>query len=544
MAIIRYRGIGASGVVKDYAPVDNANVLTIADNVRHVGSSIQTDYGLSAVPNLGGYWMIIPINYNITGNSGSIVQSVFWVAQKSAQVEYAPGKLYALDYVENTTFAYFNYPNYAEAPALTGVVIAGVPIIGGYRIPPLYSSDPDPASSAGSGMAPLPWDVATGSTWVSVHSGKGASAGVFRSYLNYALALSTIENDTHYPTRLRWSDSVLPGTVPQSWEDTRLDVDAGYKDFDDTPGEVLDCAPMGSVNVVYKDDSVWAQEYNSSPSVFSFRKLFSFGIYATNCVQEFDGRHFVITKNDIIVHDGASFKSVIDDRVRGWFDFSTYAIARHRFGWGMFTIKDAARNTIYVFGKDLDVNTRSCAFAYNYVTNTWTRRPMPDGMRALSAAISRPEYYSTIGYDLLVSCGGWNGDGTGPTDAQYVYRMNDSTTLANRAATVKMSNVPLSSDATGALRSDPWQEKKIHRLYPLLRNVSPSTAVITVTVSGRNDYADTSNTWAITSSVTASQLRWLNIDKVAREIDIQIDSTSATWELHGIDVDVDKVGRY
>ena len=539
MAIIRYRGIGSSGVVKDYSPVDNATVLTVADNVRFVGSSIQTDYGLSAIPAFGVYYFMMPVEHESTASSAVVTQHVYWLAQQDPTTVTSPGIISTLDTSANYSFQYFTYGR--ASTRLSGCVLSGIPIVGGTWVAPMYQASPTrDAAIAGSGMEVLPWDSSSGATWVSVFGGEGASAAVFRTYKNYCLALNTIENGTGYPRRLRWSDSVLPGTIPQSWEDTRLDVDAGYKDFDDTTGYIIDSLPLQEVNIIYKSDSVWLQEYNSSPSVFNFRKLFDFGVYDVNCVQEFNSKHLVITKNDIVIHDGTSYRSIIDNRVRDWFDFSDPATA-----WGMFTLKHAARNTIYVFGKDLDTNTRSCAFAYNYVTDSWTRRPLPTNMRARSAGASSRSLYPQTGADssdILVSCDHYAGT-SHPSYAQYTYRLNDISTMSNRVASLQISNAPLTSDGA-SLRSDPWQEKKVNKLYPLFRNVSPSSAVLTITVSGRNDYADTSNTWAITSSVTASQLRWLNIDKVAREIDIQIDSTSATWELHGIDVDVDKVGRY
>ena len=540
MAIIRYRGIGSSGVVKDYSPVDNATVLTVADNVRFVGSSVQADYGLSAFPSFGVYYFMMPVDYDVTATGlASVTQSVYWLAQQDPVNVTSPGTISAFDTSADYSFQYFSYG--MTGVKLSGCVLSGIPIVGGPRIAPMYRAAAGRGSTVvGGAMEVLPWDSSSGATWVSVFSGEGASAATFRTYKNYCLALNTIENNVGYPRRLRWSDSVLPGTVPQSWEDTRLDVDAGYKDFDETTGFIVDSLPLQDVNIIYKTDSVWAQEYNSSPSIFNFRKLFDFGVYDVNCIQEFNNQHFVVTKNDIVIHDGVSYRSIVDNRVRSWFDFSSPTTA-----WGMFTIKHQARNTIYVLGKDLDNNTRSCAFAYNYVTDSWTRRPLPANMRARSAGVSSRSLYPQKGVessDILVSCDHYAGIAH-PLYSYETYRLNDVSTMSNRSATLKISNAPLTSDGS-SLRSDPWQEKKVNKLYPLFRNVSPSSAVLTITISGRNDYADTSNTWAITSSVTASQLRWLNIDKVAREIDIQIDSTSATWELHGIDVDVDKVGRY
>ena len=48
-----------------------------------------------------------------------------------------------------------------------------------------------------------------------------------------------------------------------------------------------------------------------------FKKLFNdSGILAPECVVEVEGSHFVVTQNDVILHNGATKKSIASNRVK------------------------------------------------------------------------------------------------------------------------------------------------------------------------------------------------------------------------------------
>lgn len=137
-----------------------------------------------------------------------------------------------------------------------------------------------------------------------------------RSFRNFLIALNTQENAFDFPYLVRWSDAADPGTVPTEWQAQASNL-AGAVDLADTEGHVVDCAPLGELNVVYKEDSVWAMSFVGGRQVFGFRKLFhDFGAAGPNCVANYGRRHIVLTRDDIVLHDGSSWDSILTTRLR------------------------------------------------------------------------------------------------------------------------------------------------------------------------------------------------------------------------------------
>ena len=61
----------------------------------------------------------------------------------------------------------------------------------------------------------------------------------------------------------------------------------------------------------------WLMNYIGGNLVFSFQKLFNdTGILSRNCACEYNGKHFVVTNGDLIVHNGVSKQSVASNVVK------------------------------------------------------------------------------------------------------------------------------------------------------------------------------------------------------------------------------------
>lgn len=169
------------------------------------------------------------------------------------------------------------------------------------------------------GDVPQKWTSAVGSVNLSGLDGWTSTvrAAVVRSYRNYLVALDVTKAGVRFPHLIRWSTSASLGQVPLSWDITNPTNDAGQNFLADTPDYLIDCAVLRDTNIVYKEETTWGMKFIGFPFVFQFFELFhNSGIMSRNCVIENDDKHYVLTKNDVIVHDGQTIQSLVEHKLR------------------------------------------------------------------------------------------------------------------------------------------------------------------------------------------------------------------------------------
>lgn len=141
--------------------------------------------------------------------------------------------------------------------------------------------------------------------------------GNVRSYKNFLLALGTHEGGTNYPQRVRWSDLAMPNSPPLDWDATSTTNSAGFNDLSDTKGKIIDGMELNDKFLLYTEDDVHEISYVAGNDIFRFRKLLEgVGLLAKGCVCKVDGKHFVVTRNDVVIHNGNSFSSVIEGKIK------------------------------------------------------------------------------------------------------------------------------------------------------------------------------------------------------------------------------------
>lgn len=187
-----------------------------------------------------------------------------------------------------------------------GTIIGGIAVLNNGADAPQYW----PGFSIGTKLVPL---VA----WPS-----GAKIAVLRAFQNYLVGINYTVGGSNYPHLVKWSQSVDdPGTIPQSWDETDVNLDAGEYDLPDVnSGILLDARVLGSRLFLYKERSIWSMRYVGGLPIFAFDSFSEqAGILAPRCVTTTaDGRkHVVATQEDIIVHNGISDPvSMLDKRMR------------------------------------------------------------------------------------------------------------------------------------------------------------------------------------------------------------------------------------
>lgn len=162
-----------------------------------------------------------------------------------------------------------------------------------------------------------------------------------RAFNNRLFALNMTESDSggverHYPQRVRWSNFATENSAPDLWDDLAdlrdpednnsavgtlkalVNGYAGYIDLADTQGDLVEMVPLKDYLFIYTE----FETYVGTPTMnayqpMTFKKLYNdSGILAPGCAVEVEGGHFVVTQNDIILHNGASKQSISDTIVK------------------------------------------------------------------------------------------------------------------------------------------------------------------------------------------------------------------------------------
>ncbi|WXH65943.1 virion structural protein [Salmonella phage SeKF_80] len=148
---------------------------------------------------------------------------------------------------------------------------------------------------------------------------RGWKANRIRAFKNYLLCMGIWEDGIEYPQRVRWSSSAMVGELPANWFQNLDTLDGGFNDLTDSLSHIIDGRPLRDSFVVYTNRDTFIMDYVGGTMVFNFRKIFSdSGMLAPNCCVEFEGKHFVISEDDIFVHNGSTRQSVATGRVKDY----------------------------------------------------------------------------------------------------------------------------------------------------------------------------------------------------------------------------------
>jgi hypothetical protein len=172
--------------------------------------------------------------------------------------------------------------------------------------------------------------------------------------------------------------------VPTSWDNADPTLDAGESTLSEGYDTILDCLPLGDLNLIYTESETWAQRYVGGAFIFNFYNLFrSSGILGQNCAANFLNRHFVVTQDDVIVHDGQQVVTKIDKRLRKWF----FNLLSSTAFYTTLVVPNVLDREIWVCfsqGGGVDLNT---ALIWNWRDDTWAVRDLPD----IRAAVLVPQ---------------------------------------------------------------------------------------------------------------------------------------------------------
>ena len=242
-------------------------------------------------------------------------------------------------------------------------------------VPPYYYGS---ASTFTSTLAVLPgWTAEFGSTshCYTVATAKGfilagniTSSGTGGRYTTGA-----------YPTRVAWSERIrdtesFGHTIPQSWDASDATKLTGAFDLPSDTGSIIAMKSLRDDVIVYTERAIYRIWFVGGKKVWDYRLIYTNqGIYGPKCVSEFNGNHFIIGTDDILVFDGQSIRSVADKKTRrDLFNVLTHDM-RARINIGVDSIRSEI-HVLYPSNKELQGVDRDLVWSWE--DETWTKRDL------------------------------------------------------------------------------------------------------------------------------------------------------------------------
>lgn len=192
---------------------------------------------------------------------------------------------------------------------------------------------------------------------------------VLRSFKNFLIALNMTDSGTSRPYRVLWSSPAAPGALPPSWDSTDPAQEASEIDLSETPDHLVDCLPLGDVNVIYKEASTWGMSYIGPPFHFRFYEILpTRGALHRDCMTRFPGGHVVATTDDLIMHSGTrgSERSLVNRKLRQWL-FSAIDSANY---YESFAFTYPAKDEVWFCFPESGATNVTMAIVWNYVTDS------------------------------------------------------------------------------------------------------------------------------------------------------------------------------
>lgn len=512
--IIPFKGTGEVGVVKDKPAHDiPLNGWSDAVNVRFNDGYAEKSLGYAAPfgsPSTAPYFLI-PFQ------SSSLV---YWIYAGLTSVYMTEGTAH-----QNITRSSGAYISTADEN-WTGGILGGIPILcNGFDAPQMLFP-----AAAGNLLSDL-------SNWPA-----STTASVIKPFKNYLVALNMIEEGQTNPYVVRWSHPADPGTVPTSWDYADTTKDAGRVPLSEGGGHIVDGGSLRDAFIIYREFSTYSMRFIGGRFIFEFRQIFpTNGIFAKRCFTEFEGKHCVLTTDDLIVHDGVSQQSILDSKYRDTLFSELNGATNNK---RTYLSTNYAKNEVWVCYPTGSDSFPTKALVWNYRHDTIGFRTLP-GSAHIAFDVVDAQTTATIASltDTIDSY-------TDPLEKkQYnpakramlmadtantkLYEMDDTNQNAGVSftATLERQNMQLAKDFD--------QIVQVKRIYPKFTG----SGTVTVYMGGQNAIGG-SVTYDAGQTFTIGTDHKLDVRESWRLPAVKFQSTGdVSWKLHGFDLEVDGVGK-
>lgn len=207
-------------------------------------------------------------------------------------------------------------------------------------------------------------------------------AKVVRPFLNYLVALDMQESGTDYPYSVRWSAATTQGAVPVSWDENDDAYDAGFTELQDSDDLLVDFVALSNFGVIYKEQRCYRMQYVGGAKVFDIQPAIDVGLLARRCAIELQGRHIVVTTDDVVIHDTLNSESIIESKWRRQL-FRTLNVDAL---YNMFLVHNKRASEVWICYPEIGQTLATRAVIFNTKYQTWSTRDLP-GISAMGYGI-------------------------------------------------------------------------------------------------------------------------------------------------------------
>jgi len=370
------------------------------------------------------------------------------------------------------------------------------------------------------------------------------TAAVVRPFKNYLIALNiTDDAGENIPSLVRWSNAAPTGSVPADWDNVNPASQAGENSLADSGGVLIDGRALNNTFMVYKSDSVWGMQFIGGAFTFNFRKIFSDqGALSSDCITEFDGKHFVVTSSDVYIHDGTTKESIITNKIKR----NLFSQINGAYFNRVKCVADTPNKEVWIYFPSTDSTNGLCdrALVWNWETNDWSPRAIQDITHIAVGDINPVESDTWDGSPA----GSWDEDTTqwgegsyNPSETELLlsnyadskfFQANLSTTLDGLAYTSSVERIGLDFQ-------DDLNYKYVNTITPHF--IGEGTVKVSV---GSEDRQGQGIAWSQPVTFEIDQDYKADFRVSGRYIAVKFESvTSTSWNLTGYTVEYKEVGE-
>lgn len=205
-------------------------------------------------------------------------------------------------------------------------------------------------------------------------------ADAARAFKNFIVLLGITSGGVKYPHRIAWSAAAEPGVIPAFTPSDTNEAGSGV-DLAETAGHMVDCLPLGDVNIIYKQDARYAMQYVGGTDIFGFTRLpGNDGLLGVHCVVNTPVGHVFLTNGlDVMVHNGGEARSIAVGRIRNWLVSTVntkFALAQKV----AFLCANPDRDEVWVWIPNSTSNYCVKAAVWNWKSDTWSIFDLTDNV--------------------------------------------------------------------------------------------------------------------------------------------------------------------
>lgn len=369
-----------------------------------------------------------------------------------------------------------------------------------------------------------------------------------RAFRSFLIALNITKDGVNFPRVVKWSTESATQTLPTSWNETTSTVDAGEFELADSKGDILDGLQLRDSFMIYKEDAVYSMTFVGTPFIFSFRQLSpTIGAISKNCVAEFDGGHAIFGKGNFYINDGQRIKPILPMKLKEYVFQSIDGQQTNK----CFVTADYGRTEIlFCFTADgATTDQPNKAVVWNYITNTFTIRDIPDLSHIGYGNVGNPVRATT----WAATTDTWESS-TGPWTMSYdlqdkvllfadpgntkLYRDNSG----NKEDTTFMDSYIERSGLTLNEQGQPDQTtvKRISAIYPKMSISSDNEINVYL---GTSMSTEEGITWNAPTTFNPNTQSKVSVRGTGKLYAVKFESTTdMDWELDGYAIDVKNIG--